>query len=122
MGGKLREAAASGPVISRCCRSLLLPDPHNMPADRFVGQEQIFRVVFLGEFFLVGNEVMNARMTSPANHEATLVHLLFAEAAHEAFLAMNPSGDQVVLRQGLLTTAQFTTPVVLMLLRNFRHE
>jgi len=93
-----------------------------MPSDGFVGQEQLFRVVLLGEFLFVGYEVMDASVTILANHEASLVHLLFAKAVLEAFFAMNPSWDQVMLRQAFLTTAQLAAPVVLLLIRSFCHE
>lgn len=93
-----------------------------MLSDGFVGQEQLFRVVFLGEYLFVGYEVMDASVTILANHEASLVHLLFAEAVLEAFFAMNPSGDQVVLCQGLLTPAQLAVPIALLLLPSFHHE
>jgi hypothetical protein len=94
-----------------------------VPSDSFVRQEQFLRVVLLGEFLFVGDEVMDARMAIPANHQASHVHVLFAEAVLEALFAMNPSGNQVMLRQSFLTTAQLAASIVLFLvLGNFRHE
>jgi len=94
----LKVARRRPQASSALGRLLLLPDPRNVPADGFIGQEQLFRVVLLGQFLFVGDEVMDASMTSLANHEASLVHLLFAEAVLEALFSMNPSGDQVMLR------------------------
>jgi hypothetical protein len=73
--------------------SLLLPDPSDMPLDGFVGQEQLFRVVFFGEILLVGDEVMNPSVTLFAEHEVSLAHLLLPKPVQKALLPMNISRD-----------------------------
>jgi hypothetical protein len=76
-----------------------------MPSDGFMGEKQLFGMVLIGEFLLVGDEVVDARVTILADPEAALLHFLFAEAIAVALFAMHPSGNQMVLRQALVTTA-----------------
>jgi hypothetical protein len=75
-----------------------------MPSDGFIGEKQLLGVVFLGELLFVGYEVVDARVTILANHQAALVHFLFAKAISVALFSMHPSGDEVMLRHVLMTT------------------
>lgn len=70
-----------------------------------MGEQQLSGMVLVGQFFFVGYEIMDARVTLLAEHEAALLHFLFAEAFAVAFFAVHPSGDQVMLRQAPGTTA-----------------
>jgi hypothetical protein len=83
----------------------LFPDPRNVFSDGFMGEKQLFGMVFVSKFLLVGYEVMDASVTVFAEHKAALVHFLLAKAISVAFFSMHPSGNQMMLRQAFVTTA-----------------
>jgi hypothetical protein len=64
---------------------------------------------------------MNSSMTFLAEQEASLVHLLLAETVQKALFSMNPSGDEMMLRESSLTTTQLAAPIALLLYSTFRH-
>ena len=61
-------------------------------------------------------------MAFPADHEAALVHLFLAEAVLVALFAMHASGNQMMLRQALLPTAQREALFAFLLLVGFGHR
>jgi hypothetical protein len=63
-------------------------------------------MVIVGEFFFVRCQIVDSGMAILADHEATLAHFLFAEAAYVPFLRVNRPGDEMMLRQLLQTTTQ----------------
>jgi hypothetical protein len=89
----------------------LLFDPGNVFLDRFVLEEQFLRVVLVGKFFFVWDQVVDAIMTFLTEHEALIAHDLFAKPVDVSFLPMNRPGDQMMLRQSPLTTAQVAAAV-----------
>src|SRR5688572_11702996 len=95
-----------GPIaVTRA--SLLLFDPRNMFSDRLVCEEQFLGVISFGKFFFVWYQVVDTVVTFFADHQAATAHILFAETVDISFLPVNGSGNEMVHRQRLLTTAQF---------------
>src|SRR5262249_51742566 len=71
---------SSGYHTARTFPLLLLPDPRDVLPYGLVFQKQLPRVVFLGEFFFVRDQVVDAMMTLLADHQGALAHLHLAEA------------------------------------------
>jgi hypothetical protein len=74
-------------------------------ANGLVGEQSFPGAVFLGQFLLVRDEIVNAGMAFLTEHETPLAHFSFAKATYESLFAMNASGDEMMLGQALGATA-----------------
>ena len=63
-------------------------------------------MVLVGEFLFLRYQIVDSGMAILADHEATLAHLVLAEAVHKPFLRVNRPRDEMMLGQLLPTATQ----------------
>ena len=71
-------------------------------------EQRFFRIVFVGQVFLIGYEIVNAVVTQQAQVQAARMHLFFPVSLNEPFGSMDGTGNQVMKRQRLLSATKIT--------------
>ena len=78
---------------------LLLRDPSDVLPDGLVFQKQFLRMVLVGEFLFIWNQVVDSTVTFLADHQAPLTHFLFAEAVYISLFRVDRLGNEMMFGQ-----------------------